>query len=79
MVKNWRCRVMNLPHKIPDGIAAPAVTISAGWLSIEAATQSFNLLAAFFAMIAAILGVIWSWVRLRAAWKEMQNPKPKED
>ncbi len=79
MVKTGRSRIMNIPHNIPDSIAAPAVTISAGWLSIEAATQSFNLLAAFFAMVAAILGVIWSWVRLRAAWKETQNPKPKKD
>jgi hypothetical protein len=70
---------MTVAHKISEAAGPLAVTVGGSWITIEAVTQGFNLMAAFFALIAAIMGVVWSYIRIRAALNEMSRPAPKED
>jgi hypothetical protein len=70
---------MTVAHKVSETVGPLAMTAGGGWITIEAMTQGFNLMAAFFALLAAIMGVIWSYIRIKAALNDLTRQQADKD
>lgn len=60
-------------QKTVDSIAAPVLSAGGVMLAVEGWTQGLNLMAAILGVIAACLGIYWSYLRIKIAKKQLKD------